>query len=80
MGNKLIKITIWKDLIALLVVLTVISCIFIFNIRVGFSVFQDYINSTNIILLLIVFLSVLTIVFVITIIIYIKRKRKNKDE
>lgn len=76
--NKLIKITIWKDLIALLVVLIVISCIFIFNIKVGFSVFQN-IKFINILLLLIVFLSVLTIVFVITIIIYIKRKRKNKE-
>ena len=62
--SKLTKITIWKNLIALLIIFIVISLIFIFNVKIGFSIFEN-IKSVDIILLLSVFLTVLTIVFVI---------------
>ena len=65
---------------ALLIIFIVISLIFIFNIQVGFSIYEN-IKSIDIILLLILFLVVLTIVFVIIgiiFIIYKKRKRGMK--
>lgn len=78
--SKLTKITIWKDLMALLIVLTVVSCIFVFNIQVGFSVFKN-IKLINIVLFMFIIstiISVLIIILIIFIIIY--KKSKNKEE
>ena len=79
--NKLTKTTIWKDLIALLVVLTIISCIFIFNIKIGFSVFENIDTNKLFLFVLSTIIVILIIIFIIFIILYKrKKKRGNNNE
>ena len=61
-GNELNKTNIWKNFIGLLVLSSIISLAFVFNINVGFSVFDG---------LKVISLTIFTIIMIIIIIIII---------
>lgn len=81
-NNKLNKIDFWKNFIGFWVLILIISCIFFFNIKIGFTIFEGISFYFNIPLFL--FLSIividLIIVFVMLAIFYNSIKIKLKME
>jgi len=81
-NNKLNKIDFWKNFIGFWVLIVIISCIFFFNIKIGFTIFEGISFYFNIPLFL--FLSIividLIIVFVMLAIFYNSIKIKLKME
>lgn len=81
-NNKLNKIDFWKNFISFWVLILIISCIFFFNIRIGFTIFEGiYFNLTLVLFILSTIIMVLIIIFVVLTIFYNSNKiiRKKGD-
>ena len=68
----------WKNTIALIVVFSILFCVVIYNLRIGFSVFdwtETTISSMFILNAVIVLLSIPLIVFAL---LYRKKKKRKK--
>ena len=79
--------SVWKNVIGIVALFSVIFCIFYFNIKVGFSAFDyskttlnNVMSLTVFIAFLSVFLAILSVILVIVILIYIKRKKVRNNE
>ncbi|KKM07263.1 hypothetical protein LCGC14_1735720 [marine sediment metagenome] len=73
MSDEKIKINLVGNLIGLAAIITVVFCIFYFNIKIHFSVFESIIKTQSF-LILNSFIIVLIVIFII-LVIYIKRKK-----
>ena len=63
------------NLVGLGLFIVLVCCIFIFNIKIGFSVFENIISNPLNFLILGYFIAVLIVIFVILIVYYIRRKK-----
>ena len=79
-NDKIGKINIWKNFIGFGLLVSIISCIFIFQISIHFSILENIGIMPSNFLILSYFLSGLIIVIVILIIIYKIRKNRIKRE
>ena len=82
-NNKLNKIYFWKNFISFWVFILIISCILLFNIKIGFTIFvviNFYFNLILVLSILSIIIVVLIIVFVILRIFYNSIKIKLKIE
>ena len=79
-NDKIGKINIRKNFISFGILISIISCIFIFQIRIHFSSLENIGIMPSNFLILSYFLSGLIIVIVILIIIYKIRKNRIKRE
>lgn len=68
-----------KNFAVLVILALIISCIFVFQIEIHFSVFENITTISINLLILSVFSIVLSVIFVILIIIY-KKNKKVKNE
>ena len=78
--------SVWKNVIGIVALFSVIFCIFYFNFKIGFTAFDfNFIILTPItlsftIVILSIFLPILTAILIILIIIYRKRKKLKMEK
>lgn len=75
-NDKVSKKNIWKNFTSFGVLISIIFCVFFFNIKIGFTVFENIGTVPSIIIINLVFVFI----FVIIILLVIYKIRKNRTE
>lgn len=75
-NDKTSKKNIWKNFTSFGVLISIIFCVFFFNVKIGFTVFENIEAMSSVILINFIFIFV--IIIIILLVIY--RIRKNRTE
>ncbi len=79
MSNKTSKKNIWKNFTSFGVLISIIFCVFFFEIKVGFTVFENIGTVHSTIIINLIFILIVLIV-VIRLLLVIYKIRKNRTE
>lgn len=80
-NNKLNKTNIWKNFIGFGILALIISLVFVFNIKIGFSVFEGFKTISLIEFIIIIIIVIINIIIVIlAFLITIRKLNKEKEE
>ena len=78
-NNKTSKKNIWKNFTSFGVLISIIFCVFFFEIKVGFTVFENIGTVDSTVIINLIFILIVLIV-VITLLLVIYKIRKNRTE
>ena len=77
-NDKTSKKKIWKNFTSFGVLISIIFCVFFFNVKIGFTVFENIGVVPSVILINFIFIFVIIIIIITLLVIY--RIRKNRTE
>jgi len=81
-NDKISKKNIWKNFTSFGVLISIIFCVFFFNIKIGFTVFENIgtMPSITIIIFILVFIVVIVVLAISAIIYCLRRNRRKEQE
>lgn len=79
-NNKLNKTEIWKNFVGFGVLITIIFCIFFFNIKIGFTVFENIGIIPSFIVITISIIIIIIIILMVLLILNKIEKNRQVDE
>ena len=79
-NDKISKKNIWKNFTSFGVLISIIFCVFFFNVKIGFTVFENIGVVPSIIFVNLVFVIIFVIIIIITISFYYFVRLCNKSQ
>lgn len=79
-NDKTSKKNIWKNFTSFGVLISIIFCVFFFNVKLGFTVFENVGTLPSIIFISLVFVFIFVIITIIISLLVIYKIRKNRIE
>ena len=77
-NDKVSKKNIWKNFTSFGVLISIIFCVFFFNVKIGFTVFENIGDMPSIMFINLVFVFIFVIIILLFLVIY--KIRKNRTE
>ncbi len=79
-NDKTSKKNIWKNFTIFGVLISIIFCVFFFNIKIGFTIFKNIEAMSSIITTNLIFVFIFVIITIIILLLVIYKIRKNRIE
>lgn len=79
-NDKVSKKNIWKNFTSFGVLISIIFCVFFFNVKIGFTIFEDVGVMPSIMFINLVFIIIFVIIILLLVIYKIKKHRTEDIE
>jgi len=79
-NDKVSKKNIWKNFTGFGVLISIIFCVVVFNIKIGFTVFENIGDVSSIMFINLVFIIIFVIIIVVVVIYKIRKNRTENEE
>jgi len=79
-NDKVSKKNIWKNFTSFGVLISIIFCVFFFNVKVGFTVFEYIEAMSSIVIINLVFVFIFVIIILLLVIYKIRKNRTEHGE